>query len=793
MIKNHELENIMTNSHNPLFSVIVPAYNQSEYLRQALDSISAQTYSNWEAIIVNDGSTDETPKVMNEYAQKDSRFKCIHKKNGGTASALNCGIKEAKGDWINWLSSDDLFEKNKLEVHYNAIIKNPDIEFFFTNWYLLFENSGNKNAPQTGLEQISSEYFVSRFFVSNYINGITVAIKRNVFNKTGCFDEKYQQGQDYDMWLRICARYPSMFINSRTSTTRIHSAQGTNSFVQGCLLDSSRSCIDFINKHSFEEIFPLFDFNNPSHLSKAISEVIKICLNPDAYIYKFGYSPILLDKMRDWLNKNYSKKVIIAIIKNLSYLVAKIESYSIPSQLKNYIFDFLNYADRKFVYKSYDFIVLGRKYEKELRNSNRTEDADALANYLDKFDIQTDKKSSVLEPANKSINNENIIPRVSIIIPVYNNLNLTSDCLESIRLFTRIRHEIILIDNGSSEDIESLKLRHPDLKIIRNNVNKGFPIAVNQGIRHANGENILIANNDIIVSEGWLERLVEVINSKPEIGIVGPISNSVSGLQLDTDANYKSQTEYINYSRTIKTKNKGKVFEFPRIVFLCALIKKEVIAKIGGLDERFSPGNLEDDDFCLRAQLAGYKAFIVKDVFIHHYGSSSFKKQGEEAYLELISKNRKIFMDKWSADPEDIWIHKKPFYENRSIVFSLDPDFVSDKIKLVYVCIQNKEYQKALDNLEEVLDYDENFLLNKLPIQELQTLFHLGGKLCLIQKLFNKAENYFNKEIKINPNSLRGYKALGDAYLALGREEEAAKMYDKLGKRQVNDIVVETK
>ena len=150
-------------------------------------------------------------------------------------------------------------------------------------------------------------------------------------------------------------------------------------------------------------------------------------------------------------------------------------------------------------------------------------------------------------------------------------------------------------------------------------------------------------------------------------------------------------------------------------------------------------------------------------------------------------------MDKWSADPEDIWIHKKPFYENRSIVFSLDPDFVSDKIKLVYVCIQNKEYQKALDNLEEVLDYDENFLLNKLPIQELQTLFHLGGKLCLIQKLFNKAENYFNKEIKINPNSLRGYKALGDAYLALGREEEAAKMYDKLGKRQVNDIVVETK
>jgi tetratricopeptide (TPR) repeat protein len=98
-----------------------------------------------------------------------------------------------------------------------------------------------------------------------------------------------------------------------------------------------------------------------------------------------------------------------------------------------------------------------------------------------------------------------------------------------------------------------------------------------------------------------------------------------------------------------------------------------------------------------------------------------------------------------------------------------------------------------LDILAEILDYNEDFLLTKFPIQELQTLFHLAGKLCLAEKLFNKAENYFNKELKINPNSLRGYSALGDAYIALGREAEAAKMYEKAGKRQVHDMAIETK
>ena len=98
--------------------------------------------------------------------------------------------------------------------------------------------------------------------------------------------------------------------------------------------------------------------------------------------------------------------------------------------------------------------------------------------------------------------------------------------------------------------------------------------------------------------------MIQVSESNPQIGIVGPISNAVSGVQIDKEAKYNSIDEMHKYAASIKEKNKNQTFEFPRVAFLCTLIKKEVVDKIGGLDERFSPGNFEDDDFCLRAQVS---------------------------------------------------------------------------------------------------------------------------------------------------------------------------------------------
>src|SRR5688500_18218683 len=126
-------------NHQPTFTVIVPTYNQAAYLGSALDSLLAQTNPDWEAVVVNDGSTDATAEVMTAYAERDPRIRIFHKKNGGTGSALNEGLRQAQGKWICWLSSDDLFDKRKLEAHQMYILQEPETSFFHTHFFVLHD------------------------------------------------------------------------------------------------------------------------------------------------------------------------------------------------------------------------------------------------------------------------------------------------------------------------------------------------------------------------------------------------------------------------------------------------------------------------------------------------------------------------------------------------------------------------------------------------------------------------------------------------------------------------------
>lgn len=107
-----------------LISVIVPVYNIEKYLPRCIDSILDQTYKNWEAIFVNDGSTDNSLKILEEYKKRDERIKIINKKNAGSGAARNDGIETSKGKYIAFLDSDDWYEKNFLENLYNNLIEN---------------------------------------------------------------------------------------------------------------------------------------------------------------------------------------------------------------------------------------------------------------------------------------------------------------------------------------------------------------------------------------------------------------------------------------------------------------------------------------------------------------------------------------------------------------------------------------------------------------------------------------------------------------------------------------------
>jgi GT2 family glycosyltransferase/tetratricopeptide (TPR) repeat protein len=240
---------------------------------------------------------------------------------------------------------------------------------------------------------------------------------------------------------------------------------------------------------------------------------------------------------------------------------------------------------------------------------------------------------------------------ISIIIPTFNQIDVTKQCLESIEAFTPEEHEIIFVDNGSTDGtwqwIRMEMFKHPNYKLIKNETNLGFPVAVNQGAKVAQGEYLCFLNNDTVVSKEWLKGLKECLDSFTDVAIVGPRTNYVSGPQAVTDTTgYDTLLKYVSYAENFRKAYKGLYWPFWRIAF-CQFMRRDVFEKLGGWDERFSPGNWEDDDLCLRACLAGYRNMICSDVFIHHHGSLTCRTMD---FGNLLETNKKKFDEKWKSE-----------------------------------------------------------------------------------------------------------------------------------------------
>ncbi|WP_003540180.1 glycosyltransferase [Desulfotomaculum nigrificans] len=241
----------------------------------------------------------------------------------------------------------------------------------------------------------------------------------------------------------------------------------------------------------------------------------------------------------------------------------------------------------------------------------------------------------------------------SIIIPCFNRLQLTKLCINSILAHTFVPFELILINNGSTDETKDyfneLIAMVPRVRVIHNRKNLGFGRACNQGMEIAAGDYMLILNNDVVVTDGWLSRMLAVGDAYKQIGIVGPLSNCVAGVQLVNNVPYHDLTGMHDFARQLAVQNATLGFTTIRVVGFCMLIKREVVEKIGGFDPRFGLGNFEDDDFCLRACIAGYQVWVAQDVFIHHFGGATFSSAGIDRRYS-VEDNWEKFKDKWAIE-----------------------------------------------------------------------------------------------------------------------------------------------
>ena len=234
----------------------------------------------------------------------------------------------------------------------------------------------------------------------------------------------------------------------------------------------------------------------------------------------------------------------------------------------------------------------------------------------------------------------------TIIMPVRNALDYTKIAVQSIREHTQCPYKLIIINDGSDAETTAWINDQADVLSLQNVNSLGFPTACNLGLECVDTPYFMIINSDIKVTPGWLCDMLSTMEADKKIGILGPLSNNISGPQCDTNWKYANDEGLNNIPGLIKKTHKPRLQPFQRIVFFCALIRSELISKIGMLDESFGLGNFEDDDYCIRTIKAGYKNVIDRHVFVHHYGSQTFKTQNLD-YAKIMKTAEARFRAKW--------------------------------------------------------------------------------------------------------------------------------------------------
>jgi glycosyltransferase involved in cell wall biosynthesis len=226
---------ILTDSSSPLVSIIVPSYNYGQFIYQMLESVLAQTYHNWECIIVDDGSTDDTREIVLRLAAADGRIRYIRQKNQGQPAALNTGLRNFAGEYLQILDADDLLENRKLERQIEYLQSHPEVDIVYGDARYFTEQNTHERlysmwgGNQPWMPELSGAgvQVLQHLVRANIMPVNTPLIQRRTVETVGPFDETLAPLHDWDYWLR-CAANGNLFDYFKAEGTmalvRIHSA-----------------------------------------------------------------------------------------------------------------------------------------------------------------------------------------------------------------------------------------------------------------------------------------------------------------------------------------------------------------------------------------------------------------------------------------------------------------------------------------------------------------------------------------------------------------------------------------
>lgn len=197
----------------PKVSVVIGAYNAEKYIAETLESVLTQTVTDYEIIVVDDGSTDHTATVVEEYVKKHPGFKFFRKTNGGSSTARNYGLKAAEGEWIAFLDADDLWSTDKLEKQLEYAASHPGVDLVFTNAAIFGERKKAELYVRPDERHIKQNDMFQRLLLRNFVPFSSILVRKKAVEALGNFDEKILGSEDHDLLLRMAQNFKLAYLD----------------------------------------------------------------------------------------------------------------------------------------------------------------------------------------------------------------------------------------------------------------------------------------------------------------------------------------------------------------------------------------------------------------------------------------------------------------------------------------------------------------------------------------------------------------------------------------------------
>jgi len=235
---------------DPLVTIVIPTYNRAALLRETLDSVSAQTFRDYEIVVVDDGSTDHTAQMI---ARRAEPIRYFRQRNEGASSARNHGLREARGSLVAFLDSDDLWLPEYLQACVELLSRRDEVAMVYCDFTCI----GQTGQPVNGHRKFQHDGdVIERLFASTFVHTSCVTARRSVVLDAGGFDESLPTNEDYDLWLRLALQHPFGLVPRVLCRRRTHSLSLSRNGRSENLLRKTALLEDFYHRHGAGRIDP---------------------------------------------------------------------------------------------------------------------------------------------------------------------------------------------------------------------------------------------------------------------------------------------------------------------------------------------------------------------------------------------------------------------------------------------------------------------------------------------------------------------------------------------------------